>query len=158
MPCVYGPLNGTTPNERGASVTTLAAGGKIVTSNKEAALAALLRRKQEAGLELTIEQRRALAEIGTCTTNVKADQAQVTAAPVAPPKTVAAPAALPIGKAPLLDAEGQKRLKNLRKKLKDIEILEARLEEGAVLQANQKEKIMQKAELTSALRELTGAC
>ena len=43
----------------------------------------------------------------------------------------------------------------LRKKIKDIEILEERLAEGAILQANQKEKIAGKDELTEALRQLT---
>ena len=57
---------------------------------------------------------------------------------------------------PKLDADGQKRLKTLRKKLKDIEVLERRREEGAVLQANQLEKIAGKADLLAALQQLTG--
>jgi formate-dependent nitrite reductase cytochrome c552 subunit len=54
-----------------------------------------------------------------------------------------------------LSAEVQKKIKVLRKKVKDIEILEERLAEGAILQANQKEKIAGKDELTEALRQLT---
>ena len=57
-----------------------------------------------------------------------------------------------------LGAEEQKKVRGLRKKLREIGVLEARLEEGAVLQRAQKEKLAQKIELLGNLRALVPCC
>lgn len=139
-------------------------GGKIVTTNKEAALAALLARKQAQGIDLTADQRRALAELNPSMNSItSSSNVELPSFAHQPMHVSAAPSTLQpstrdtVTKAePKLDADGQKRLKTLRKKLKDIEVLERRREEGAVLQANQLEKIAGKADLLAALQQLTG--
>jgi uncharacterized protein with WD repeat len=133
-------------------------GGKIVTTDKEQALKNLLARKQAAGLDLTQDQRRALAQLdasgaaylGSSKISDYGDAQRAAIKTTVPPTAPVVAAS----SNKQLDPEGQKRIKTLRKKIKDIEILEERLAEGAVLQVNQKEKIASKAELLEALRQL----
>lgn len=109
-------------------------GGKIVTTDKNKALAALLERKQRAGLELTSEQRRALEQISE--PNAAQDAAPPAGAappalPAAAPVERAHPRAV-IAKAPSAMAvstpsiaasdDNAKRIQKLRKKLRDGDV------------------------------------
>ena len=126
-------------------------GGKIVTNDKEQALKSLLARKQAQGLELTQDQRRALAQLdesGTEYLGGSKSSTESKASPSVPPTAASS-------SNKQLSLEDQKRVKKMRKAIKDIEILEGRLAEGAILQANQKEKIASKDGLLEALRQLT---
>ena len=132
-------------------------GGKVVTSDKEQALKNLLARKLAQGAELTQDQRRALAQLdpsGGAYLGSSTNRVESQASPAVPPTAPTAPI-VSASSHKQLSAEVQKKIKVLRKKVKDIEILEERLAEGAILQANQKEKIAGKDELTEALRQLT---
>ena len=132
-------------------------GGKIVTSDKEQALKNLLARKLAQGAELTQDQRRALAQLdpsGGAYLGSSTNRVESQASPAVPSTAPTAPI-VSASSHKQLSAEVQKKIKVLRKKVKDIEILEERLAEGAILQANQKEKIAGKDELTEALRQLT---
>lgn len=132
-------------------------GGKIVTSDKEQALKNLLARKLAQGAELTQDQRRALAQLdpsGGAYLGSSTNRVESQASPAVPPTAPTAPI-VSASSHKQLSAEVQKKIKVLRKKVKDIEILEERLAEGAILQANQKEKMAGKDELTEALRQLT---
>ena len=132
-------------------------GGKIVTSDKEQALKNLLARKLAQGAELTQDQRRALAQLdpsGGAYLGSSTNRVESQASPAVPSTAPTAPI-VSASSHKQLSAEVQKKIKVLRKKIKDIEILEERLAEGAILQANQKEKIAGKDELTEALRQLT---
>ena len=70
------------------------------------------------------------------------------------PASAAAPTQPIIASANL---EDQKRIRTLRKKLHDIEVLEARLEAGGLLQQNQKDKVATKGDVVAALNALTSA-
>ena len=133
-------------------------GGKIVTSNKDACLLKLLARKEANGEVLTTDQRRALSTLrssGANMTPVAAPQTEPLSKPNAPlissraPKTAAPPVAS-------LNEANSKRIRALRKKLHDIEELEQRASEGAILQANQQAKIALKGTLASELATLEG--
>lgn len=129
----------------------------VVTSDKEQALKNLLARKLAQGAELTQDQRRALAQLdpsGGAYLGSSTNRVESQASPAVPPTAPTAPI-VSASSHKQLSAEVQKKIKVLRKKVKDIEILEERLAEGAILQANQKEKIAGKDELTEALRQLT---
>ena len=152
-------------------------GGKIVTSDKDKALAALMARKAAAGTTLTEAQRRAFAELnpkymnrastgGFIQRDIEDDWVLVVdpgaeqTATKSGAKAMELSAAIspPLEAAPVL-APGPsddlwKKKRALRKKLHDIEVLEKRVEDGAVLQTNQKEKILQKAALQSELHAL----
>jgi uncharacterized protein with WD repeat len=131
-------------------------GGKIVSGDKKAALAALLARKQKAGLELTADQRRALADCGdvnalpVCRDAAVRDDVAVNAARERIP-IAAATRTIHTSHA---TEDGRKRERALRKKLREIDVLESRAKEGAILQANQQEKIAGKAAIERELREL----
>ena len=135
-------------------------GGKIVTGNKEACLAALLARKQAAGEKLTDDQRRALSTLTNTPAPVSApppQQARVpeherTSSMSAPPRAQIAEHVANT----VVDnrSAAGKRIKTLRKKLHDIAELEQRAADGGVLQDNQKAKISTKAELIAELSQL----
>jgi hypothetical protein len=153
------------------------AGGKIVTGDKDACLVKLLARKAAAGEELSADQRRALESIpanispDALATSVKVltlvpaytVPAHRLSRPSAPQpsvpvqQTTVLPAPKPIAPVAALGEPVPKRVRTLRKKLHEIEELEARVREGAVLQANQKAKLETKSSLVAELSQLEAA-
>ena len=129
-------------------------GGKIVTTSKDAALRKLLARKAANGEELTADQRRALSSLqdGNGSSAATVQPPRTSAAPAAPP----APAAAPPAPVVALADSNSKRVRTLRKKLRECQQLEERLAEGAVLQANQRDKLAGKGDVQRELTELLG--
>ena len=113
-------------------------GGKIVTSDKDAALRKLLERKLRAGEALSADQQRALNSLST---NI--DLPAPAAAAVAPVEPKREP-----------KAEAQKQMQKLRKTLHQIEELERRLASGGALEANQLAKLARKADVAAGLAAL----
>lgn len=133
-------------------------GGKIVTSDKDACFLKLIARKQAASEELNEDQRRVLSSLtnGGGDTAPRAKPAPAKAAAAAPKAPLRAPAEAPapaVSERSLLPA-ASKRIRTLRKKLHDIEELERRAADGAILQENQKTKIQAKAEVQAELKRL----
>ena len=124
-------------------------GGKIVTSDRDKALAALIARKQRNGEELTVEQKRALSEKTADFVN-RATQLHLQAG-VCPPSAEPVNVAFTKQQPAVNDASG-KRLRVLRKKLRDIEILQERQREGAILQQNQVRNVRSKFGLSAPWR------
>lgn len=132
---------------------------KLVKSDADACVAKLLARKMASGVSLTADQRRALETIQANGTSVVESAA---ATPLKPPVTVVAPARGPVAAReappakPAAIEQPSKRVLTLRKKLHEIADLERReAEEGAVLQANQKQKVATKAALAAELASLS---
>jgi hypothetical protein len=148
-------------------------GGKIVTSDKDAALAKLFARKQAAGEALTEAQQRALDQMNAqpahidswvveepdgdswvVVDNGKAALVEQTAQTAN--RATAASASAPEAVKPA-DKSSDKRVRALRKKLRDIETLEERQREGAVLQQNQLGKLEGKSAIEEELRAALAA-
>ena len=128
-------------------------GGKIVTSDKDAALLKLLERKEKAGIALTEEQqqarRRLLSSKTAASDNARAADSGLSEAV----------GRLQIGPScdvPVTSAASD-ACKKLQKKIRQCEQLEERLAAGEALEANQRAKIAQKAEWVSELSRLQRA-
>ena len=127
-------------------------GGKIVTGDKDACLRKLLLRKAANGEVLTADQRRALQTLSV-QDGAAVVTPEATSRAQAPPLP-SAQAATNAGEDFELVPSVNKRLRALRKKLREIAQLEERLAEGGVLQQNQKDKIAGKEAILHEISEI----
>ena len=134
-------------------------GGKIVSSDKDACLMKLIARKQAAGEELSDDQRRALQKLpngALSSARAPPSPAIETVATTTAVEMAAASSAISAPRATASEAVS-KRTRTLRKKMHEIEELERRAAEGAVLQENQRAKLATKEAIAAELAQLEGA-
>ena len=138
-------------------------GGKIVTSDKDAALLKLIARKQKAGEPLSEDQHRALATLTTSGAVSLEDPppSQEMSIPSANVRLASsATKVVPAAKEEALMPAGSsssKRARTLRKKLHEIAELERRVAEGGILQENQKAKLAAKPGLIAEMASIDGS-
>ena len=129
--------------------------GKVTRSDKDAALAAFVARKARLGQPLNEAQQRAASALSAGIA-LSAGSANARAAgpprQVLPSKTVARTAAA--AKSAAAAEAASKHARKLEKKLRDIESLEQKVADGAVLEANQLAKIESKALVAAELAAL----
>ena len=156
-------------------------GGRIVKGDADSCLIKLLERKANAGIQLTADQRRALEAVRSNTTNIPSPTLQQCHASHQPKEVpagsrprhgvIASSGLTALGEGATREQHSMvgkpdstavdtriydtRCIIKLRKKLRDIDELERReREEGAVLHANQKAKISNKATIQAELATL----